>query len=569
MLMSQLFGTTLRDAPVGAETTGYKLLLRGAYVRQVGAGIFAFLPLGLRVCRRLEGIIREEMIGAGAVEVEMPIVLPADLWRASGRYESVGPELARFADRRQRDLVLAMTHEEVVANLAASEIRSWRQLPLAVFHFQTKWRDDARPRAGLIRTREFVMKDAYTLDRDEAGLALKYEAMYRAYEAILRRCGLPFRVVEADVGVMGGSLAHEFMYPNEIGEDTLVLCNRCGYAKNRQVANAGWTALAEAEPPLEIERVETPGATTIEALSALLGIGPERTAKVVFMAATVPGSESEALVVAVVRGDKTLNETKVANAVGASGLRPMTEEEIVSIGCVPGYASPIGIGERTIVLVDPIVAASPNLVAGANDAGYHLRNTNAGRDYIATQTVDITATSEGDPCPDCGSPLVTERAVEIGNIFRLGTKYAEAAGARFLDENGKEQPIVMGSYGIGIGRLLGCLAEEYADEKGVSWPASVAPFDVEIVALGTGDVLEQATAFYGALTAAGYEPLLDDRDERAGVKFADADLIGAPARVTVSARSLAAGGIEVRAGRGGEASVIPHDELLEWLASCA
>jgi prolyl-tRNA synthetase len=368
--------------------------------------------------------------------------------------------------------------------------------------------------------------------------------MHKAYEAIFRRCGLPSLAVEADVGIMGGSLAHEFMYPTEIGEDTIVLCDACGYAKNRQVAEAG-VAAPPGEDLQPIEKVATPETTTIDSLVELLAVEPARTAKVLFVAASGGDSGDTRLAVAVVRGDRTVNETKLANALGASDLRPMTDEEIRAIGCVPGYASPIGVGERATVVVDPLVAATPNLVAGANEAGFHLLNVNVGRDYTSDITTDITAAEEGDPCPQCGGPLRTERAVEVGNIFRLGTKFSEAAGARYLDENGQGQPIVMGSYGIGIGRLLACLAEEHRDDKGLAWPAAVAPFDVHVVSIageGTADAAEAAEA---ALSETGFAVLYDDRDERAGVKFADADLIGLPWRVTASPRSLAAGGVEV------------------------
>ncbi|HEV8065285.1 MAG TPA: proline--tRNA ligase [Acidimicrobiales bacterium] len=566
MLMSSLFGATLRDAPAGAESSGNQMLLRGGYVRQVGAGIFAFLPLGLRVARRLEAIIRQEMERAGAVEVSLPVVLPAELLRASGRYEAFGRELIRMKDRRDRDLALAMTLEEVVATLASTEVQSWRQLPRAVFQIQTKFRDDPRPRAGLLRTREFVMKDAYTLDRDEAGLAVQYRAMHEAYVRIFARCGLPALAVEADVGMMGGSLAHEFMYPTEVGEDTVILCDSCGYAKNRQVAESAVAPSAD-EELRALERVATPGTTTIESLCRLLGIESARTAKVVFVAATVPTADSELFLVAVVRGDASVNETKLANAVGAAELRPMTEEEIAAIGCVPGYASPIGLGGRATVVVDPLVAASPNLVAGANEPGYHLLNVNAGRDYEADITTDITAAEPGDPCVECGAPLRAERAVEVGNIFRLGTTYSEAAGARFLDEDGTEQLIVMGCYGIGIGRLLACLAEEYSDGRGVVWPPAVAPFGLHLVSLGPEESARLVAGdLYASLLSDGFDVLYDDRDERPGVKFADADLIGAPWRVTVSPRSLAAGGAEVKARAATEPEIVPTAALAGFLA---
>jgi len=573
MRMSQMFGSTLRAAPSGSEVVGHQLLLRGGYVRQVGAGIFAFLPLGLRVMRRLEDIAREEMKAIGGEEVSLPVVLPAELWKKSGRFDSVGSELVRLKDRRDRDLILAMTHEEVVAALAASEIQSWRQLPRLVFQIQTKFRDDPRPRAGLIRTREFTMKDAYSLDRDDAGLSAQYERVHAAYVEILRRCELPCLAVESDVGMMGGSLAHEFMYLTPIGEDTIVLCDACGYAQNRQVARAAAPAVAP-EEPRSLERVETPGTTTIESLTALLGIEPERTAKVVFVMASVASGEpaatpagvtaTEIPVVAVVRGDKTVNETKLANAIRASELRPMTEAEIAGIGCVPGYASPIGVGDRATVVVDDLAMASPNLVAGANEEGWHLLGVNAGRDYTTDVVTDITAVVDGDACGSCGAVLRTERGVEVGNIFQLGTRYATYEGAMYLDETGVERPIVMGSYGLGIGRLLGCLAEEHHDDRGLCWPASVAPFDVHLLAIGE-ESAGVAGELYESLAGEGVEVLWDDRGERAGVQFADADLVGAPLRVTVSTRSLAAGGVEVKLRTSGEASVIDRAELAGWV----
>jgi len=576
--MSQLFGTTLRSAPSTSEVAGHQLLLRGAYVRQVGAGIFAFLPLGLRVMRRLELIARQEMEAVGAQEVSLPVVLPAELWRRSGRLDSVGSELVQLKDRRDRDLVLAMTHEEAVAALAAGEVQSWRQLPRLVFQIQTKFRDDPRPRAGLIRTREFTMKDAYSLDRDESGLAAQYERISQAYAEIFRRCQLPCRSVEADAGMMGGTVAHEFMYLTPIGEDTIVLCDGCAYAKNRQVARAA-TPPVPVEEPAPLERVETPGATTIDSLATLLGIGPERTAKVLFvMASVVParlpaGSEDPAAarrpsrempVVAVVRGDKTVNETKLANAVGASDLRPMTEDEIRALGCVPGYASPIGVGDRARVVVDDLAAASPNLVAGANTEGWHVLGVNAGRDYTPDLVTDIAAVADGDACIDCGAALRTERGVEVGNIFQLGTQYALNEGAKYLDETGVERPIVMGSYGLGIGRLLGCLAEEHHDDRGLCWPVSVAPFEVQVLAIGEESSVV-AGELYGALQADGFDVLWDDRGERAGVQFADADLVGAPLRVIVSPRSLAAGGVEAKLRTSDAASVIDRDELPGWV----
>ncbi|MGO8877071.1 MAG: proline--tRNA ligase [Acidimicrobiales bacterium] len=560
MRMSRLFGVTLREAPAGADTPGYQLLLRGSYIRQLGQGIYSYLPLAWRVMRRIEQILREEMDAAGGVELSMPLVHPGELWKKSGRYDAIGPEMARFSDRRDRPLVLAMTHEEVVASLAASEIQSWRQLPKLVYHIQLKFRDDPRPRAGLIRAREFTMKDAYTLDRDEAGLDAQYERLHEAYVRIFERCALPVLPVAADVGLMGGSEAEEFMYLNPVGEDTIVLCDSCGYAQNRQVATAATVAFP-GEPLLETERIATPDTTTIERLCQVLGVRAEQTAKVVFVA-----TSDGRFVVAVVRGDMQLNEAKLASAVGSAELRPMTAEEIEKIGCVAGYASPIGVGDRAVVVVDAIVAESCNLVAGANEVGWHLLNVNVGRDYEPDIVADLTAVVDGQPCVVCGAPLRTARGVEMGNIFKLGTRYSLALGANYLAEDGTERPIVMGSYGIGIGRLLACIAEEHHDERGLVWPVSVAPFAVHVCALGD-DVLAAAESVAQQLEDAGLDVLLDDRGERPGVQFTDAELIGCPVRLTVSKRSLAAGGVEatLRADGEGGREIVPPDELVEWV----
>ena len=521
MKMSRLFGTTLREAPATAEAPGYQLLLRGAFIRQLGQGIFSYLPLGWRVMRNIEQILHQEMDAAGGIEMSMPVVHPGELWKRSGRFDTIGPEMARFSDRRDRSLVLAMTHEEVVASLAASEVQSWRQLPKLVYQIQLKFRDDPRPRAGLIRAREFTMKDAYTLDRDEAGLDEQYQRLYRAYEKIFERCRLPVIAVAADVGMMGGSGAHEFMYLSPLGEDTLVLCSssavcaeppggasRQTLCRSRGAAASGASGHARDghyRPALRASRRP-----------------PGRTAKAVFMA-----TDDGRLVLAVVRGDMQLNEAKLANVLGAAELRPMTSDEVPLTGCVAGYASPIGVSGRAVVVVDQVVAESPNLVAGANQEGWHLRNVNVGRDYQADHVADLTAVEDGQSCEDCGASLRTERGVEVGNIFKLGTKYSAALGATYLSEDGTERPIVMGSYGIGVGRLLACIAEEHRDDRGLCWPAPLAPFAVHICALGD-DGLAAAADLAVSLGSAGVDVLVDDRGERAGVQFADAELIGCP-----------------------------------------
>jgi prolyl-tRNA synthetase len=549
MRLSSLFFTTLRDDPAEAEMPSHRLLLRAGYVRQLGSGIYSLLPLGFRVNKRVEQVVREEMDRIGAQEMEMPVVHPADVWRASGRYEAVGPELGRFKDRAGRDMVLAMTHEEVVAILLADVVKSYRQLPMMVYHFQTKWRDEPRARGGLIRVREFVMKDAYSIDRDDAGLDASYWAQHGAYVRIFERLGLKTIAVSSDVGMMGGSLAHEFMVLNPAGEDVLVLCEACGYAANRQVAVIP-RPFPPAEEPLPLEEVATPGTTTIATLAAFLGIGPERTAKAAFF---VTGDGR--LVTAIVRGDHDVNETKLFNAVKATGgMRPATVEEIRAAGMEPGYGSPIG-AHGTVVVVDDLVAHSANLVAGANREGFHYQNVNHGRDFTADIVTDLTSAREGDRCPTCGQPVILRNGIEVGNIFKLGTKYTDAFGATYLGEDGVAHPIVMGSYGIGIGRNVACIVEEHHDDKGIIWPAEVAPYAAHLVSIGAAKepaVLEVAERLHAFSIGAGREILWDDRDESPGVKFTDAELLGMPWILTVSPRSLAAGGVEVTERATGE-----------------
>jgi prolyl-tRNA synthetase len=561
--MSRLFGTTLREAPAGAESASHALLVRAGFVRQLGQGLYSNLPLARRSLARIEAILRREMQAIGGQELTMPVVNPAEVWKASGRWASVGAEMVRFRDRREREMVLAMTHEEVLTDLCRTEIRSWRQLPKIVYQLQTKFRDDPRPRAGLIRVREFVMKDSYSLDADNAGLEASYRAHYAAYLSIFARCGLPVIAVGADTGMMGGSGAHEMMYLTSIGEDSIARCASCGYAANRQVARFR-RAAAPAEEARPVERIATPGCTTIQDLAALLGVAESKTAKAVFMMADMGAEAGERFVFAVVRGDMEVNETKLAAAVKAQGLRPATEDEIRAAGAVPGYASPVGLDASTLVIADEAVAASPNLVAGANEDGFHLLNTNVPRDYTPTIICDLAAAKDGDGCPECGAPLSLTRGVEVGNIFKLGTRYSEVFGATFQDPQGVERPLVMGSYGIGVGRLLACIAEEHHDERGLAWPVTVAPFEVHLVSLGAAgtDAFAEAERVYGVLEGAGMDVLFDDRDESPGVKFADADLIGVPVRLTVSARSLKAGGVELKRRESEEKTIISGASVL-------
>lgn len=564
MRMSRLFSQTLRAAPAEAEAASHRLLLRAGFIRQLAAGVFSYLPLAQRALARVEAVIREEMDAIGGQEIRMPLVHPADIWKETGRWYEIDAELGRFSDRAGREMVLGMTHEEVVGDLVRREVQSYRQLPLLVYQVQTKWRDDPRPRAGLIRGREFTMKDSYSLDADWDGLDRQYRAHYQAYFNIFQRCGLPVIAVRSDTGMMGGRLAHEYMFLTPVGEDTLILCDACGYSANRQIATFRKPAPA-AEPPAPLEKIATPDTTTIEALARLLNVAAAQTAKAVFMVATVAGAPgggaAEQFVFAVVRGDMELNETKLANAVRARALRPAVEAEIRAVGAVPGYGSPVGV-RGCLVVVDDLIPNAPNLVAGANVDGYHLKNVNYGRDYSAHIVADIAAAREGDACPACGARLRAARGVEVGNIFQLGTRYSGALGAVFVDRDGQPQPVIMGSYGIGVTRTLACIAEAHHDEHGLRWPVTVAPYDVHLVALPGDEAARVADALYAELWAGGIAALYDDRDERAGVKFNDADLIGLPLRVTVSARALAQGGVEFKRRADDARAIVALDDVL-------
>ena len=575
MRMSRQFSQTLRDVPSEAEVASHQLLLRAGYIRQLAAGVFSYLPLGLRALNRLEQIIREEMDAIGGQELTMPVVHPAELWQESGRWYKIDAEMGRFVDRGGRNMVLGMTHEEVAADLARKEIHSYRQLPQVIYQIQTKWRDDPRPRAGLIRGREFIMKDSYTLDATWEGLEEQYQRHYQAYFNIFSRAGLDVIAVGADTGMMGGKLAHEFMYLTPIGEDTLILCDACGYADNRQVARFA-RPQPEVEVLHEIEKVATPDCKTIADLAQFLGIRESQTAKAVFMMAEILEGKQvrPQFVFAVVRGDMELNETKLAQAVRARSLRPATEDEIRAVGAEPGYASPVGLripnNNAALVVVDELVTTSPNLVAGANESGYHLRNVNYGRDFSAQIVTDLVAARAGDPCPDCGAPMRAVRGIEVGNIFQLGDDFSRSLGAYYTDAHGAEQPVIMGSYGIGITRLLACVAEEYHDQYGLVWPVSVAPYPVHLIRLvgrsasEAGDsTTERAEQLYESLRAAGLEPLYDDTNDSPGEKFNIADLIGLPVRLTVSERAMKARGVEMKRRDRAEKEIVPFDAVIE------
>lgn len=571
MRMSQFFPQTLRDAPSEADVTSHQLLLRAGYIRQLAAGIFIYLPLAQRTLEKISTILKDEIEAIGGQELSMPVVHPAELWKESGRWYKIGAEMGRFKDKNGRDMVLAMTHEEVIADIVRREVRSYRQLPLTLYHIQTKWRDDPRPRAGLIRAREFTMKDSYSLDATWEGLDHQYRLHYQAYFNIFRRCGLDVIAVKADVGMMGGIDSHEFMYLTPIGEDTILLCDSCGYSANRQVARFSKAALAPEEMKTTQE-VATPNCKTIEDLANFLEIQRAQTAKAVFLMAEIVDGDAarEQFVFAVVRGDTEVNETKLKNALKARELRPATEAEITAVGAAPGYASPVGL-KNVLVIVDEIIPTSPNLVAGANREGYHLLNVNYGRDYRADIIADITAAGEGDKCPDCGQTMRAVRGVEVGNIFKLGSDYSTSMGCTFTDQDRQEKPVIMGSYGIGLGRLMACVAEEHNDDHGLIWPVSIAPFHVHLIVLRSKgqehDTVAIAEDLYRQFSKAGIECLMDDREESPGVKFNDADLIGIPVRLTVSERALKAGGVEMKLRDSSEKTVVNLDEVIGQVKS--
>ena len=547
MRLSKLVGRRIKEDPKDAKTVSHKFLVRGGYVRAVSAGIYSLLPTGKRVIEKIEAIIREEMNKIDGQEVLMPVVLPADLWEESGRYASVGAELLRFRDRNNKPMILGMTHEEAVVHLARTELTSYKQLPAMLYQIQTKYRDEARPRAGLIRVREFTMKDTYSFHTDQADLEKYYTRCHAAYERIFQRLGMKNVLsIEANSGMMGGAVSHEFMALCECGEDTIFYSPDRTYRANREVAKAAWKFEKTAEA-LPLEKVHTPGSKTIEEVADYLKVKAENTGKVVFYQNAITGE----LICALIRGDFEVNESKLANAAGAPELKFADDESIRNAGCVPGFASIIGIDPKKMkMIVDRSAAESGNLVVGANEADYHYINFNYERDCDTTASIvtDIATVREGDPCPLTGEPLKMERGIEVGNIFQLGTKYSKPMGCNYLDVNGKSNPMIMGCYGIGVGRAMASVIEQSCDEYGPIWPISIAPWQVEVVAIGYDkeDVKTAADKLYSDLQAAGVEVLFDDRGEKPGFMFSDADLLGIPFRVVVSPKTLAENAVEFR-----------------------
>ncbi len=565
MRMSQMLGRRIKEDPKDAKTVSHKFLVRGGYIRPVSAGIYSLLPPAKRINAKIEAIVREEMNAVGGQEVLMPVVLPAELWEESGRYESVGEELLRFKDRNDKAMLLGMTHEEAVVHLVRSEISSYKQLPVMVYQIQTKYRDEARPRAGLIRVREFTMKDAYSFHTSQESLDEYYAQVHAAYERIYRRVGLRNVVsIASDSGMMGGKISHEFMSIADCGEDTLFLSpDGVSYKANREVAVSGLKFEKNAEA-LPLEKVHTPGAKTIEEVAAFLGVKAENTAKAVFYA-----DPEGNLVFAVVRGDFEVNESKLKKLLGISELVFANDEQIRKAGAVPGYASPLGMDPKKVKIVfDPSAAESPNLVVGANEADYHYRNFNYGRDLDGALVSDIVCVREGDPCPVTGLPLQLKRGIEVGNIFQLGTKYSAPMNCNYLDKDGKSQPMIMGCYGIGIGRTMASVVEDSHDDYGPIWPISIAPYHVEICALtpDKGSVRDAAEQLYQKLQNDSVEVLYDDRGEKAGSMFSDADLLGIPFRAVLSPKTLEKGCIEFKRRSSRDAELIPLAEAPSLIA---
>ncbi|MFN4217778.1 MAG: proline--tRNA ligase [Candidatus Bipolaricaulia bacterium] len=562
MRFSHALIPTLRDAPKDAELISHKLLIRAGFIRPIATGIYTLLPLGQKVRLKIEKIIREEMDAIGGQEISMPIVQPAELWQESGRWYQYGPELVRFKDRSERDLVLATTHEEAVTDIVRREVRSYRHVPLVLYQIQTKFRDEPRPRGGLMRVREFTMKDAYSFHSTDEDLDAFYPKIRQAYERIFKRCGLDPVIVQGDPGLIGGRDSHEFMLLSDAGEDQIALCEQCRYAANRQIAKRFKAPVNPTEPMLPLEEVATPECESIQSLAAFLKITPGRTAKAVFYIA----NETE-FIFALIRGDLEVSETKLAHVTQAQQLRTATEDEIRSIGAVPGYASPVGLLKQSTIKIvaDDSVTAERNLVSGANREGFHLRNVNYGRDFVADIIADIALVRAGDPCPHCHSPLTLQNAIELGHIFKLGTRYSEVMGAKILTQDGSERFLVMGCYGIGVGRLMAAVVEAHHDEKGIIWPEEIAPFQIALLVLNTdrAEQTELADKLYALLCAAGFEVLYDDRSESAGVKFNDADLIGIPYRMVIGPRSLQTKTIELRRRRDGTKRELSYEQGLD------
>ena len=561
MKASNLYAPTLRNTPAEAEIVSHQLMYRAGMIRKVAGGMYTYLPLGWRVIRKIEQIIREEMDAAGGQEVGMPILQPSELWEESGRWAAYGDEMMRIKDRHGREFCLGPTHEEMITDLVRDEVRSYKQLPLMLYQIQDKFRDERRPRFGLMRSREFIMKDLYSFDKDVAGMNVSYQKMYDAYSKIYDRMGLEYRPVEADNGAIGGGHSHEFTVLAENGESNIAYCTQCDYAASDEKAELVPVAAAS-EKELPLEKVATPNASTIESLVEFLNIPIEKTIK-----AVAYQTDTDELVLVFIRGDHEVNEVKVINQIeGALEIRMADEDAIREVGGYPGFMSPIGIKDGTKILVDASVMNMNNAVAGANEADTHYKNVNPKRDFKqeSITVTDLRMVHSGDACPHCGAAMKMTRGIEAGQVFTLGTKYSKAMGATFLDENGKEQPLYMGCYGIGVGRTMAAAIEQNNDADGIIWPRAIAPFEVVVVAVNAkkDDQLKLTETIYNECQTSGIDTLLDDRKERAGVKFKDADLIGYPLRVVVGPKTVDEGTIEIKVRKTGEVFTVNRTEYL-------
>lgn len=569
MKASRFFIGTLKEAPADAEIVSHKLMVRAGMIRRVAGGIYNYLPVGLRSIRKVEAIVREEMNRAGAIELLMPAVQPAELWQESGRWEQYGPELLRFKDRKDNDFVIGPTHEEVITDIARNQIKSYRQMPVNFYQIQTKFRDEIRPRFGVMRGREFIMKDAYSFDKDAAGLNESYRKMYDAYVRIFTRLGLEFRAVAADSGSIGGNFSHEFHVIADTGEDAIAYCPTSEFAANIEAAEALPLTPERAAPAEAMEKVATPGKAKCEAVAELLAIPLERTIKSIVLATDNEGAEPTIWLV-MLRGDHDLNEIKVSKLPGLKNHRFATEQEIVKwFGTPPGYLGPVGTKKPVKVIADRTVANMSDFVVGANEVDYHIAGVNWGRDLPEPDVADVRNVKKGDPSPDGKGVIDICRGIEVGHVFQLGTKYSEAMGATFLDESGKPQPMLMGCYGVGVTRILGAAIEQNFDDRGIIWPESIAPFEVVLCPMGydrSDMVREAADKLYAELAAAGIDVILDDRGERPGVMFADWELIGVPHRLVIGERGLKEGKIEYQGRRDAEATLLPADAAAATVA---
>ncbi|SCJ26552.1 proline--tRNA ligase [Intestinibacter bartlettii] len=557
MRMSRMLMPTLKEVPSDAEITSHQLMLRAGMIRKMASGIYNQLPMGIRVFRKVEDIIREEMNAKGAQEISCALLVPAELWQESGRWDVMGPEMFRLKDRNGRDYCLGPTHEETFTHIVRNEITSYKQLPLNLYQIETKFRDERRPRFGVMRTRNFTMKDAYSFDADQEGLDKSYDDMFDAYTRIFARCELDNSPVQADSGAMGGSASAEFMVKSEVGEDEIVFCSGCDYAANIEKATSV-NHEASTEEMKEMSEIETPNVHTIEELQEFFKMDAGQFAKTLIYYA------DGKTVAVVVRGDRDVNETKVANAIGGAVEFELASEDTIKAvtGAEVGFAGPIGI-KADYLFIDQEVVDQRNVIVGANKTGYHIQNANFGRDFEG-QVGDFRNVQEGDKCPKCGQPLEIMRGVEVGHIFKLGTKYSESMGATFLDQNGKSQPIIMGCYGIGVERTVAAVIEQHHDENGIIWPLAIAPYHVVVVPVNVKkeEHLENAEKIYKELEAAGVEVLLDDRNERAGFKFKDSDLLGIPMRITVG-KDIVDGKVEFKLRKEADKEIISVDEVLD------